>query len=42
MDTNELMRIVREERLETPILDGVGTVCAESVVPKRDDALVTV
>lgn len=42
MDTSELMRIVREERLETPVLDGVGTVCAESVVLKRGDALLTV
>jgi len=38
MDTSELMRIVREEDLETPILYGAGGYRAEAVALERDDA----
>ena len=38
IDTHELMRIVHQERLETPILYGVGRVFDESVVLTRDGA----
>lgn len=38
MDTGELMRIVQEEQLETPILYGGGRIYDESVVLTRDGA----
>ena len=36
MDTNELMAIVRDENLETPVLYGAGTLRAEVFVLDRD------
>lgn len=38
MDTTDLMKIVREEDLETPVLYGVGNFRPEIVVLERDDS----
>ena len=36
MNTDELMRVVREENLEAPVLHGVGDMRAEVVVLERE------
>lgn len=42
MDTNELMQHVADERLDTPILDGVGSLHEDAVVMTHDAGVWTV